>query len=138
MHKALHPRYDYETHYMSRKEEGRLLASIEDSVEASRLEDYIEKRRGGLITATRKRKKKHTNNTKKRRPEITSKQKWEENQLHGRFKRLTSDISHEKTWKWLKKETLSENESLLIVAQNNAIRTNHIKSRIDKTQQNSK
>ena len=34
----------------------------------------------------------------------------------------------------LKRET----ESLLIAAQNNAIRTNHIKARIDKTQQNSK
>ena len=29
-----------------------------------------------------------------------------------------------------------ENESLLIAAQNNAIRTDHIKTRIDKTQQN--
>ena len=29
-------------------------------------------------------------------------------------------------------------ENLLIVAQNNAIRTNHMKTRIDKTQQNSK
>ena len=31
-----------------------------------------------------------------------------------------------------------EKESLLILAQNNAVRTNHIKTRIDKTQQNSK
>ncbi len=31
-----------------------------------------------------------------------------------------------------------ETESLLIAAQNNARRTNHIKARIDKTQQNSK
>ena len=31
-----------------------------------------------------------------------------------------------------------EKESLLITAQNNAVRTNHIKARIDKTQQNSK
>ena len=31
-----------------------------------------------------------------------------------------------------------ETESLLIAAQDNAIRTNHIKARIDKTQQNSK
>ena len=31
-----------------------------------------------------------------------------------------------------------ETESFLIATQNNAIRTNHIKARIDKTQQNSK
>ena len=40
---------------------------------------------------------------------------------------------------WLKKENLKrKTESLLIVAQNNAIRTNYIKARIDKTQQNTK
>ena len=33
---------------------------------------------------------------------------------------------------------MRKTESLLIVAQDNAIRTNHIKARIDKTQQNSK
>ena len=40
---------------------------------------------------------------------------------------------------WLKNGNLErETESLLIAAQNNAIRTNPIKTRIDKTQQNSK
>ena len=34
--------------------------------------------------------------------------------------------------------TSTETESLFIAAQNNAIRTNHIKAKIDKTQQNSK
>ena len=54
----------------------------------------------------------------------------------GRFKRLITNISHEKTWMWLRKGNLKrETESLLITAQNNAIRTNHIKARIDETQQ---
>ena len=40
---------------------------------------------------------------------------------------------------WLRKGNLKrESESLLIVAQNNTIRTKHIKARIDKTQQNSR
>ena len=44
-----------------------------------------------------------------------------------------------KTWTWLRKGNFKrETESLLIAAQDNAIRTNHIKARIDKTQQNSK
>ena len=38
----------------------------------------------------------------------------------------------------LSKKRVRETESLLIAAQNNAIRTNHIKTRIDKMQQNSK
>ena len=36
-----------------------------------------------------------------------------------------------------KRKLYRETESLLIVAQDNAVRTNHIKARIDKTQQNS-
>ena len=45
MHKALHSRDDVDRLYVSRKEGGRGLASIEDTVDASiqRLEGYIEK-----------------------------------------------------------------------------------------------
>ena len=60
-------------------------------------------------------------------------------QLYGRFKRLINTISHDETCIWLRKGNLKrEMESLPIAAQDNAIRTNHIKARIDKTQQNSK
>ena len=70
---------------------------------------------------------------------ITRKLKWEEKQLYGRFKRLINNISHEKTWAWLRKENFKRGtKSLLMAAQNNAVRTNHIKVRIDKTQRNSK
>ena len=49
------------------------------------------------------------------------------------------NISYEKTRTWLRKGNLKrKTESLLIAAQNNAIRTNHIKAKIDKRQQNSK
>ena len=55
MHKALHPRDDVDGQYVSRKEGGRGLSCNKDSVDASiqRLEDYIEKHEGGLITAIR-------------------------------------------------------------------------------------
>ena len=70
---------------------------------------------------------------------ITRKQKWERKQLYGQFKRLINNISHDKTWTWLRKGNFKrETESLLIAEQDNAVRTNHIKARIDKTQQNSK
>ena len=60
----------------------------------------------------------------------------EEKQLHGR---LINNISHDKNWTWLRKGNFKrETESLLMTAQNSAIRINHIKARIDKTQQNSK
>ena len=70
LHKALHPGDD-----VDRKEGGRGLASIEDSVDASiqRLGDNIGKHRG-LITAIRN----NTDNTMDNRMTITKKQKWEE------------------------------------------------------------
>ena len=48
MHKSLNPKHDVDRLYVSRKEGGRGLASIEDSVDASiqRFEDYIEKHEG--------------------------------------------------------------------------------------------
>ena len=133
MHKSLHPRDDVDRHYVSRKEGGRSLASIEDTVDASiqRLKDYIVKHERGLITTIR--------NTIDERMITTRNQEWEGKQLYGRFKRLINNISHQKTWTWLRKGNLKrETESLLIAAQDNAIKTNHIKARIDKTQQNSK
>ena len=96
MHKALHLRDDVERLYVSRKEGGRGLASIEDSVDASiqRLEDYIQKHERRLITATRN----DTENTMNNSMTITGKQKWEGKQIYRRFKRLINNISHDKTW----------------------------------------
>ena len=131
MHKALHPRDDVDRLYVSRKEGGRGLGSIEDTVDASiqQLEDYIEKHERGLITTIRN----DTNNMIDERMTTTRTQKWEGKQLYDRFKRLTNNISHQKTWTLLRKGNLKrETESLLIVAQDNAIRTNHIKARNSK------
>ena len=62
--------------------------------------------------------------TRINKTKITIKRKWKEKQLYRHFKRQTSEISHEKTWTWLRKGNLErETESLLIEAQNNAIRT---------------
>ena len=74
MNKALHPRDDVDKLYVLRKE-GRGLDSMENSVDASirRLEDYIEKRGGRLITATRN----NTDNTRTNGMTITRKQKGE-------------------------------------------------------------
>ena len=131
-----HPRDDVDRLYVSGMEGGRGLAGIEDSVYAliQRFKYYIEKHEGGLTIAT----KNDTDNVMSNRMTITKKI-WKERQLYGRFKLLINNILLEKTWTWLRKGDLKrETESLQIAAQNNAIRTNHIKAKIDKTQQNSK
>ena len=109
MYKALHNRDDVDRLYVLRKEGGRSLTSIEDSVDASilRLKYYIEKRRR-LITSTGI----NTDNTRIDRTEITRKLKWEEKQHYGHFKRLTSEISHKKTWTRLRKWNLRKRLNL--------------------------
>ena len=96
--------------YVSRKEGGRGLARIEDSVDTSihRLDNYIPKHLDGLIAATRR----ETENTMNNTMTVTRKQKWEGKQLYGRFKRLINNISHDKTWSWLRKDTLREKQNL--------------------------
>ena len=73
MQKPLHPRDDVDRLYESRKEGGRGLASIVDSVDTSiqQLKDYIEKRGGRLIKANRS----NTDDTKINRKDIIRKQK---------------------------------------------------------------
>ena len=61
------------------------------------------------------------------------------NKYKRKYKMKDIYISHDKTWTWLRKGNFKrETESLLMAAQNSAIRTNHIKARVDKKQQNSK
>ena len=73
MHKALHPSDNVDILNVSRKERGRELASIEESVDASiqRFENYIEKHERGLIIAIRN----DTDTTVDDRMTITRKQK---------------------------------------------------------------
>ena len=73
MHKALHLRDDIDRLYVSRKEGGRGLASIENSVDTSiqQLKDYIEKHEQGLTIAI----KNDTDNTIDNRMTTTRKQK---------------------------------------------------------------
>ena len=129
--KALHPTDDVNSLYVLRKG-WKELANIQDSVDASikRLKDYG-KHGETLITATRN----NTDNTSINRTEKNRKQTWEEKQLYRYFKRQTSDISHEKTWTWLRKGNLKREAESLIAAQNNTIRTNNYPEKIDKTQQ---
>ena len=77
----------------------------------------------------------NANNTMINRTAITRKQKWEEKQVCGYFKRQTSELSHENTRTWLRKRNLMrETKSIRKAAQNNVIRTNLNKAKIDNTE----
>ena len=50
------------------------------------------------------------------------------------WKDISSEILHKKIWIYLRNGNLKrETESLLMAAQNNAIRTSYVKAKIDKT-----
>ena len=114
MHKALYPRDDTYRLSVSRKEgEIALMHRYKDT-------KITNKHGGRLITAITEN---NTDNANIYRTEITRK-KWKEKQLYEYLKRKINEISHEETWTWLRKGNLTiETESLLIAAQNNAIRT---------------
>ena len=94
---------------VSEKREEEDLPVLKNSVDAliQRLEDYIEKNEGGLITAIRN----DSDNTMDNRMTITRKQKWEEKQLYGRFKRLITSHTR-KPGRGEEKETLREKQKL--------------------------
>ena len=99
--KALHPCGDVDRLYVSRKKEGRGFASMEDSVNTSIqwLQDYIGQPRRKTDYSHRN----NPDNTSTNRKIIIRKQKWEEKQIYGRFKRLICNISYEKTYSWIRK-----------------------------------
>ena len=78
--------------YESRKEGGRRLDKIEDNADASirRQAVYIKKSLEKVITAASN----STDNMRTNRIKLTKKQKWEEKQVLGYFKRQTGEISH--------------------------------------------
>ena len=119
---------------MSRKGGGRGLTTIDDSIDARtrKLQKKAERKTDYSNQKQCRQHKDHQNDnnqeTKMRRKTTV----WT-------FQMTHKQNSHEKTWTWQRKRNFKrETESLLITAQKNAIRTNHIKARIDKTQQNSR
>ena len=132
MHKALLPREDIRKQHVSRKGE-KWFARIEDSVEKSirQLEDYIKKSKETLITATRN----NTNNTRVNGAIINRKNSKKSNCMDSSSNKQVKSHTRRLGHKIKKENRLRETD---FAAQNNAIRTNYVKAKIDKTQQNSK
>ena len=59
--------------------------------------------------------------------------KYREKALHGQFLRKTDEDRDDSTWEWLKHGSIKkETEGLLMAAQDQALRTNAVKNKIDK------
>ena len=60
---------------------------------------------------------------------------WEEKVLHGQYLRQTKEVRNDQCWACLQNGNLKrETESLIVAAQNQSIRTNLVKAKIDKSQ----
>ena len=62
-------------------------------------------------------------------------QDWEEKALHGLYLRQTKEVRSDQCWVWLQNGDLKrETGSLIVAAQNQSIRKNLVKAKIDKSQ----
>ena len=134
MHRALHPQADVDRLYIKRAEGGRGMISVEDCVEieTNSLHQYIIESKEKLLKDV---KDEGILGEGMSKEDVAEKRKnqYKEKPLHGQYVRSTEEIRDDKSWNWLKRGTLKkETEGTLMAAQDQALRTNAIRSRIDK------
>ena len=140
MHGALHPRADVDRLYVSRKAGGRGLLSIHEAVEMEErnVQRYVLQSREPLLKAAG-----HVllANVEMPPPSAVVKrqfgearyEKWTEKPLHGQFVKHTCPYENQYTWRWLRSAGLTkETESLITAAQDQALRTNAVKAKIER------
>ena len=139
IYRALHPKSDVDRLYIPRKEGGRGLISIKGCVELAirDLEVYVHGSKERLIQATRGDKIDglEAASVLKRSKKEKRLEDWEEKVLHGQYLWQTKEVRSDQCWAWLQNGDLNrETESLIVAVQNQSIRTNPFKARIDKSQ----
>ena len=136
IHRALQPQADVDRLYMARADGGRGLIRVEVCIalEVTSLVKYINKSMEATLKAVLRENilsiEKAT--VDKTMMNEERKRKLVDKPLHGQFFRSTQDRD-EKSWDWVEKGKLKkETEGLLMAAQDQALRTNSNKCRIDK------
>ena len=136
---GLHHKSDDDRLYIPRKDGGRGLIAIEDCVELAvrSLEVYVHGSEETLLQAARGDRVddlEAASALKKPKKEKRL-QDWEEKALHGQYLRQTKEVRSEQSWVWLQNEDLKrETERLIVAAQNQSMRKNLVKAKIDETQ----
>ena len=138
IYRALHPTPDVDRLYIPRKAGGRGLISIEDCVEVAirGLEVYVHGSEKRLKQAARGDKIDGLEavNVWKRSKKEKKLEDWEKKVLHGQYLRQTKEVKSHQCWAWFQNGHLKrETESLIVAAQNQSIRTNLVKAKIDKS-----
>ena len=145
LHRAHHPQGDVDRLYVSRKKGGRGLMSIEEVVkrEENALSTFVDSSRHPGIVKFRDHminegvlKGKVINKfANKYQDEEVRRDTWKNKPLHGQYIRQLAEqgLDPVLSWNWLHQQNLKkETEGLVIAAQDQALRTNYIKKKIDK------
>ena len=136
---TLHPKSDVDRLYVPRKEGGRGLISIEDCVELAirGLEVYVHGSEERLIQAARGGKTDglEAASVLKRLKKEKRLKDWEEKALQGQYVRQTKEVRSDQCWAWLQNGDLKrKTESFIVAPQNQSIRTNLVKAKVDKSE----
>ena len=103
MHNALHPKSNVDRLYIPRKEGGRGLQGVKETVKLTNLglENYVKESRDRLLTAAKSVDidliepiRETTVETKKQKKEERT-ISWEEKMLHGQFVRQTKEVENQ-------------------------------------------
>ena len=144
-HRTLHPQSDIDRLYLPRRIGGRGLLQIRQTVEEEirNLSEYISSSTESALKEVITEGLLTVEDTKKeyKRKEMRNRQeRWQNKALHGQYLKDTDGKTDcEITWNWLKNGYLKkETEGFIMAAQDQAIRTNAIKAKIDKTSSDSK
>ena len=136
IYQRLHPNSDVDRLYIPREDGGRGLIAIEDSVELEVrcLEVYVPRNEERMLQAARGDTEDglEAASVLKKAKKENRLQDWEKKALHGQYLRRTKEG---RSRVWLQNGDLKmEIESLIVAAQNQSIKTNLVKAKIDKSQ----
>ena len=143
MHGGLHPKSNVDRLYIPRKEGGRGLLNVEDVINLAVIgpERYVCNSNELLLTVARAANEYEDDSEAeyKLRRKNDRYQAWKEKTLHGQCVRQTENEAGSDKWSWLRNTGIKRGtESMIMAAQEQAIHTNVIKAKIDKTQEESK
>jgi hypothetical protein len=138
MHKAHHPRASTARLYIPREEGGRGLKSVEQAIEEDKrgITEYLRKSNEWLLRKVVSEgilDVKGSPEDYKRHQQAERLQEWKDKALHGQYVRETGPIANKQmSFGWIRNGRLKkETEGLLVAAQDQALRTNAIKVKID-------
>lgn len=137
MYGGVHPRADVDRLYVRRKDGGRALKSVCDVIieEEQSLWSYVAEK-DNIYSNIKDYMKEFSQINVQRFRENRAKERannWSEKVMNGQYERQTKEINRaEESWQWLKRGALKrETEALLVAAQDQALRTNYRKAKIE-------